>query len=44
MVLHDEGSKARKEPEANVVPIIVIKWEERTYEHNSAIKGMLACG
>ena len=35
VVLHDEGSKARKEPEANVVSIVAIKWEERTYKGNS---------
>lgn len=32
VVLHDEGSKLRKEPEANVVSIIVIKWEESVYK------------
>jgi len=29
VVLHDDGSKLRKEPEANVVSIVVTKWEER---------------
>ena len=37
VVLHDEGSKARKEPEANVASMMVIKWDERTYGCNSAI-------
>jgi hypothetical protein len=35
VMLHDEGSKVRKWPEANVVSIVVIKWEERAYEHDS---------
>jgi len=37
VVLHDEGSNARNEPEANVDSIVFIKWEERTYNPNSAI-------
>jgi hypothetical protein len=39
VVLHDEGSKVRKEPEANAVSIMVIKWEERVYKRklNSTI-------
>jgi len=37
VVLHDEGSNARNEPEANVDSIVFIKWEERTYDPNSAI-------
>ena len=28
-------AKARKEPEANVVSIVAIKWEERAYKGNS---------
>ena len=28
VMLHDDGSKLRKDPEANVVSIVVIKWEE----------------
>ena len=31
VVLHDEGSEARKEPEAKVVSIMVIRCEERAY-------------
>ena len=38
VVLHDEGSKERKEPEAKAVSILAIKWEERIYNRNSAIK------
>lgn len=38
VVLHEEGSKERKEPEANVTSIIVIKWEERDYNRDSTIK------
>jgi len=38
VMLHDEGSKARKEPEANVFSIVVIKWEVRVYISNSAIR------
>lgn len=37
VVLHDEGSNARNEPEAKVHSIVVIKWEERTCNPNSAI-------
>ena len=37
VVLHDEGSDARNEPEANVDSIVVIKWEQRTYNLNSTI-------
>lgn len=42
VVLHDEGSKARKEPEAKAASIEVIKWEERTYSCNSAIESTRA--
>jgi hypothetical protein len=31
VVLHDEGSEARKEPEAKVVSIVVIRCEESAY-------------
>jgi hypothetical protein len=34
VVLHDDGSKLRKEPEANVVSIVVIRWEQRAYKHH----------
>ena len=37
VVLHDEGSKVRKEPEANAVSIMVIKWEESVYKPKSTI-------
>ena len=32
VVLHDDGSRLRKEPDANVVSIVFIKWEERAYK------------
>jgi hypothetical protein len=32
---HDDGSKLRKEPEANVVSIVVIKWEESACKRDS---------
>jgi hypothetical protein len=35
VVLHDDGSKLRKEPEANVVSIVVIKWDERACKRNN---------
>jgi hypothetical protein len=35
-MLHDEGSDARNEPEANVDSIVAIRWEERTYNLDSA--------
>jgi len=35
VMLHDDGSKLRKVPEANVVSIVVIKWEERTCKSTS---------
>lgn|SRR6266850_76119 len=38
VVLHEEGSKERKEPEANVASIVAIKWEERDYNRISTIK------
>ena len=38
-VLHDEGSEARKEPEAKVVSIIVIRCEERAYNRKLVVDG-----
>lgn len=35
VVLHEDGSKPRKEPEANVVSIVVIKWEESACKRNN---------
>jgi hypothetical protein len=38
VVLHDEGSEARKEPEAKVVSIVVIRCEESAYNCSSAMR------
>lgn len=38
VVLHDEGSKARNEPEAKVVSIVVIKWDKRAYNSRSEME------
>ena len=38
VMLHEDGSRLRKEPEANAVSIVVIKWEERAYKRNNVNK------
>ena len=38
VILHDGGSKLRKEPEANVVSIVVIKWEDSAYKRKRFIE------
>jgi hypothetical protein len=35
VMLHDDGRALRKEPEANVISIVVIKWEERACKRDS---------
>jgi hypothetical protein len=44
VVLHDEGSKARNEPEAKVVSIVVIKWDKRAYNSCSEMEGIVLAG
>ena len=35
VMLHEDGSKLRKEPEANAVSIVVIKWKESACKRNN---------